>query len=265
MLSSQFRQSSSWHDPAEAIASSPPDPTCTPLVSRCTARVSPRRMPPRTKLDDRFEFPPATAGIVAFRPTYGRVSSRGTVPNSWTYQVGPLCRAVEDTAIMLGTIAGYDELDPASVDVPVPKYGLAFQAQVGFSAGPLFRRSRPGGRQGSGASTYLEARRQLDVLRRQIRNVFTNVDLLILPTVPSPPVPIGQGAEPTAVSPTQHSSLCCSGAARALPSFRLYCRRSAYWSPNCRLAVRGVNSSGAGTPYERETEWHKRHPKLNLA
>jgi hypothetical protein len=208
MLSSQFRQSSSWHDPAEAIASSPPDLTCTPLVSRCTARVSPRRMPPRTKLDDRFEFPPATAGIVAFRPTYGRVSSRGTVPNSWTYQVGPLCRAVEDTAIMLGTIAGYDELDPASVDVPVPKYGLAFQAQVGFSAGPLFRRSRPGGRQGSGASTYLEARRQLDVLRRQIRNVFTNVDLLILPTVPSPPVPIGQGAEPTAVSPTQHSSLC---------------------------------------------------------
>ena len=39
------------------------------------------------------------------------------MPNSWTLgQVGPLCKAVEDTAIMLGTIAGYDELDPASVD-----------------------------------------------------------------------------------------------------------------------------------------------------
>jgi aspartyl-tRNA(Asn)/glutamyl-tRNA(Gln) amidotransferase subunit A len=31
---------------------------------------------------------------------------------------------------MLGAIAGYDELDPASVDVPVPNYGLTFQARV---------------------------------------------------------------------------------------------------------------------------------------
>jgi aspartyl-tRNA(Asn)/glutamyl-tRNA(Gln) amidotransferase subunit A len=31
---------------------------------------------------------------------------------------------------MLGAIAGYDELDPASADVPVSNYGLAFQAQV---------------------------------------------------------------------------------------------------------------------------------------
>ena len=66
------------------------------------------------------------------------------MPNSWTLdQVGPLCKAVEDTAIMLGTIAGYDELDPASVDVPVPNYGLAFQAQVsklrlGFPRVPFF-------------------------------------------------------------------------------------------------------------------------------
>jgi len=46
------------------------------------------------------------------------------------------------------------------------------------------------------ASTYLEARRQLDVLRREVRKVFANVDLLVLPTLLSPPVTIAQGANP---------------------------------------------------------------------
>src|SRR5215468_1512365 len=72
-------------------------------------------------------IPASYCGIVGFRPTYGRVSSRGTIPDSWTLdQVGPLCRSVEDAALMLGAIAGYDKLDPSSVDVPVPNYGLAF-------------------------------------------------------------------------------------------------------------------------------------------
>src|SRR5262249_24865804 len=76
-------------------------------------------------------IPASYCGIVGFRPTYGRVSSRGTIPDSWTLdQVGPLCRSVEDASLMLGAIAGYDELDPASVNVQVPNYGLTIQAQV---------------------------------------------------------------------------------------------------------------------------------------
>src|SRR5215469_2351400 len=76
-------------------------------------------------------IPASYCGIVGFRPTSGRVTSRGTVPDSWTLdQVGPLCRSVEDVALMLGAIAGYDESDPSSVDLPVPNYGLAFQTQV---------------------------------------------------------------------------------------------------------------------------------------
>src|SRR6266568_5933342 len=68
-------------------------------------------------------IPACYCGIVGFKRTYGRVSNRGVVPLSWTLDhVGPLCRTVEDAALMLGVIAGYDELDPSTVDVPVPNY-----------------------------------------------------------------------------------------------------------------------------------------------
>jgi aspartyl-tRNA(Asn)/glutamyl-tRNA(Gln) amidotransferase subunit A len=40
---------------------------------------------------------------------------------SWTLDhVGPMCRTVEDTALMLNVVAGYDELDPTTSDVAVP-------------------------------------------------------------------------------------------------------------------------------------------------
>jgi aspartyl-tRNA(Asn)/glutamyl-tRNA(Gln) amidotransferase subunit A len=68
---------------------------------------------------------------VGFKPTYGRVSNRGVVPLSWTLDhVGPLCRTVEDAAIMLGAIAGYDELDPSTAAVPVADYRSAHKEQV---------------------------------------------------------------------------------------------------------------------------------------
>jgi hypothetical protein len=59
------------------------------------------------------------------------VSNRGVVPLSWTLDhVGALCRSVGDTAIMLSVIAGYDELDPSSVEMPVPDYSNALEVQV---------------------------------------------------------------------------------------------------------------------------------------
>jgi aspartyl-tRNA(Asn)/glutamyl-tRNA(Gln) amidotransferase subunit A len=48
------------------------------------------------------------------------------VPLCWSLDhVGPLCRTVEDAAL-LTAIAGYDELDPTTVNTPVPDYSLAF-------------------------------------------------------------------------------------------------------------------------------------------
>ena len=57
--------------------------------------------------------PAAWCGIVGLRPSWGRVSRHGVQPGSWSMdQVGPISRSVEDAAITLGAIAGYDPKDP---------------------------------------------------------------------------------------------------------------------------------------------------------
>jgi aspartyl-tRNA(Asn)/glutamyl-tRNA(Gln) amidotransferase subunit A len=68
-------------------------------------------------------LPAAFCGVVGLKPTYGRVSARGVVPLSWSYDhVGPIANSVGDAALMLQVLAGYDAGDPASVDVPVPDF-----------------------------------------------------------------------------------------------------------------------------------------------
>jgi aspartyl-tRNA(Asn)/glutamyl-tRNA(Gln) amidotransferase subunit A len=68
-------------------------------------------------------MPAAYCGLVGLKATYGRVSNRGAVPLSWTLDhVGPLCRSVQDAALMLEVMAGYDTREPTSSDVPVGRY-----------------------------------------------------------------------------------------------------------------------------------------------
>jgi aspartyl-tRNA(Asn)/glutamyl-tRNA(Gln) amidotransferase subunit A len=67
--------------------------------------------------------PAAYNGIVGLKPTYGRVSRRGVFPLSYTLDhCGPLTRTVEDCAILMQVLAGYDPQDPASTDASVPDY-----------------------------------------------------------------------------------------------------------------------------------------------
>ncbi len=63
---------------------------------------------------------PATrCGASALRPTFGRVSRHGAMALSWTMdKLGPLCRSVEDCALVLHTIHGADGKDPTARDVP---------------------------------------------------------------------------------------------------------------------------------------------------
>jgi aspartyl-tRNA(Asn)/glutamyl-tRNA(Gln) amidotransferase subunit A len=76
--------------------------------------------------------PAGLCGCVGIKPTYGRVSSRGVIPLCLSLDhVGPLTTTVEDAAIVLQAIAGYDSGDITSVDVPVTDYvsGLGEGAQ----------------------------------------------------------------------------------------------------------------------------------------
>jgi aspartyl-tRNA(Asn)/glutamyl-tRNA(Gln) amidotransferase subunit A len=67
--------------------------------------------------------PAALCGCVGLKPTYGRVSCRGVIPLSASLDhVGPLTASVEDAAILLQAIAGYDPVDINSVDRPVDAY-----------------------------------------------------------------------------------------------------------------------------------------------
>ena len=70
--------------------------------------------------------PAAFCGIVGLKPTYGRVSTRGVIPLSWsTDHVGPMTRSVVDAAIVLRAIAGYDAREVTSHDTPVDDYAAA--------------------------------------------------------------------------------------------------------------------------------------------
>ncbi|HME37013.1 MAG TPA: amidase [Candidatus Sulfotelmatobacter sp.] len=72
--------------------------------------------------------PAALCGCVGLKPTYGRVSSRGVIPLSWSLDhVGPLAATVADAAIVLQAIAGYDAEDITTVDVPVTDYVSALR------------------------------------------------------------------------------------------------------------------------------------------
>jgi aspartyl-tRNA(Asn)/glutamyl-tRNA(Gln) amidotransferase subunit A len=69
--------------------------------------------------------PASMCGIIGLKPTYGRISQYGTVPGTGAYScnhTGIIARSVEDAAIVLESIAGWDSKDPLSVDQPVEKY-----------------------------------------------------------------------------------------------------------------------------------------------
>lgn len=70
-----------------------------------------------------IRIPSSLCGVVGLKPTYGRNSLRGVIPLSWNLDhVGPMARCVRDVALLLQVIAGYDPLDPYSLNMPVEDY-----------------------------------------------------------------------------------------------------------------------------------------------
>jgi len=67
--------------------------------------------------------PAAFCGVVGMKPTYGRVSRYGLIALASSLdQIGPFAQDVEDTALLLGAIAGHDRRDSTSIAAPVPDY-----------------------------------------------------------------------------------------------------------------------------------------------
>jgi Asp-tRNA(Asn)/Glu-tRNA(Gln) amidotransferase A subunit family amidase len=124
--------------------------------------------------------PSATCGVVGLRPTYGRVSRYGAMALSWTMdKIGPMCRGVEDCALVLNAIYGSDGRDETVVDAPFdwnPDVPLS-RLRIGFVASEFEQTNGFGGGGGRGTPNPEEARRRaearnallkdaLDVLRR---------------------------------------------------------------------------------------------------
>lgn len=67
--------------------------------------------------------PASFCGLVGLKPTYGRVSRSGLLAMASSLdQIGPFAKTVEDAAIVLSRIAGFDRLDATTADLPSKRF-----------------------------------------------------------------------------------------------------------------------------------------------
>ena len=273
-------------------------------------------------------MPSSHCGIVGLKPTYGLVSTRGVLTLSWSLDhVGPMCKTVEDAAILLNIIAGYDPLEPTSVETAIPDYTRALKTstaklRLGIARRPFWdnldpevgkaveaalavitkmtsgppvdvdlppagnaaalwgpeayayhkpyitqnpEKYQPGTRvqlqrtANTNAADYAQARRDLDLVRREIKKVFSKVDLLIAPTMKTPPALL---SAPGAGGGNNNVAFDMYG----VPSISVPCGFTNSGLP-IGLQISGghfseLNVLALAHAYEQATEWHKRNPTL---
>jgi Asp-tRNA(Asn)/Glu-tRNA(Gln) amidotransferase A subunit family amidase len=99
--------------------------------------------------------PSAVNGVVGLRPTYGRVSRHGAMALSWTMdKIGPMCRSVEDCALVFNAIYGPDGRDDTVVDAPFdydPDVRLS-KLRVGYVQAEFEQQAEGRGAAGRGAA-----------------------------------------------------------------------------------------------------------------
>ncbi len=125
-----------------------------------------------------IRLPASYCGIVGFKPTHGLASIRGIVPVSESLDhVGPMTRTVGDAALLLGAIAGFDPLDPVSIDAPIPDYGSAL-----FRRATEVRIGLPGERYFGALEPEVDA--AIDEAIVVLRNITASVRQVRLPAPP---------------------------------------------------------------------------------
>jgi aspartyl-tRNA(Asn)/glutamyl-tRNA(Gln) amidotransferase subunit A len=274
-------------------------------------------------------MPASHCGIVGLKPTYGLVSTRGVMTLSWSLDhVGPMCKTVEDAAIMLNIIAGHDPLEPTSVVTAIPDYTRALKTstsklRLGIARRPFFtnldpevakamdaalavlgkmtaqaidvelpaagnaatlwgseayayhkpyitqspEKYQPGTRAQlqrtatANGAEYAQARRDLDLLRIEIKQVFTKVDLLVAPTMKAPPALL---SAPGAGGGGGNNNVAFD--MYGVPSISIPCGFTASGLP-IGLQISGAHFAepmvlALAHAFEQATEWHKRNPKL---
>jgi aspartyl-tRNA(Asn)/glutamyl-tRNA(Gln) amidotransferase subunit A len=131
--------------------------------------------------------PAAFCGIVGLKPTYGRVSTRGVFPLSWSLDhVGPICRSVRDAALMLEVIAGYDVLDATCVDWPTEEYAKALSVDTDTRIGVRIGVARQPFFEDLEGDIELAMNQAIEVIRRMSLEII-EVDLPSVPTAVQAP------------------------------------------------------------------------------
>ncbi|WP_299191385.1 Asp-tRNA(Asn)/Glu-tRNA(Gln) amidotransferase subunit GatA [uncultured Erythrobacter sp.] len=97
--------------------------------SAVAARIAPAAT--GTDTGGSIRQPAAFTGICGIKPTYGRCSRWGVVAFASSLdQAGPMARSVEDCAIMLGAMAGFDAKDATSLKMDVPDWDAALSSDL---------------------------------------------------------------------------------------------------------------------------------------
>ena len=105
------RTNSPW-DPTEGSSGSSAGPASATAAGGVAFAIG-------TETSGSILSPATICGVTGLRPTFGRVSRYGAMTLSWTQdRLGPLCRTVEDCALVFHAIAKADEQDLSVIDLP---------------------------------------------------------------------------------------------------------------------------------------------------